>query len=197
MSDNSQFMQSINLFIDKAKSNQEEVVRATGLRILAQLVNMSPVGNPEIWEINSTAGAYNQAVFDHNEMQRQDPDNLTKAGRLKKRARVNDSMEIKAPAGYTGGRFRGNWQVSFNQPADGVIDRDKKSDPGGNVTLGEGKAVIEMFKVGINAVYFANNVPYSYRLEMGHSTQAPAGMIRVTAAEIQQYVDQSAREVNK
>lgn len=194
MSDNSQFMQSINLFIDKAKANQEAVVRATGLRILAQLVNMSPVGNPEIWEINSTAGAYNQAVFDHNEMQRQDPANLTKAGRLKKRARVNDSMEIKAPAGYTGGRFRGNWQVGFDAAPEGETGRIDKS---GSITIVAGRLILESFRVGTNAIYFTNNVPYSYELEVGHSSQAPNGMVRITAADFQNLFDEAAREVNK
>ncbi|WP_265440044.1 hypothetical protein, partial [Aeromonas salmonicida] len=44
-----------------------------------------------------------------------------------------------------------------------------------------GNYVLEQFKVGMNAIYFTNNVPYAYRLEMGHSKQAPNGMIAITA----------------
>ncbi|MCP5716371.1 hypothetical protein NL319_28005, partial [Klebsiella pneumoniae] len=87
-----------------------------GIKILNQLVMMSPVGNPELWEVNQTAVSYNRAVYDHNEAQRADLANLTKTGRLKKKNRVVDGMDIKAPPGYTGGRFRGNWQVSFDVP---------------------------------------------------------------------------------
>ncbi|WP_140920998.1 hypothetical protein [Limnobaculum xujianqingii] len=194
MSDNDAFIVSINAFVSKAKANQEAVVRATGIRILAQLVDMSPVGNPELWEINSTAGAYNQAVFDYNETQRQDPDNLTKTGRLKKRARVNDSMEIKSPAGYTGGRFRGNWQVGFDTAPEGETGRIDKN---GSLTIVAGRLMLESFRVGMNAIYFTNNVPYSYELEVGHSSQAPNGMVRITAADFQNFFDEAAREVNK
>lgn len=62
------------------------MVRAVGIKILNQLVVMSPVGNPELWEVNQTAVSYNRAVYDHNEAQRANPDNLTKTGRLKKKS---------------------------------------------------------------------------------------------------------------
>ena len=45
------FMASIDAFVEKAKSNQEQVVRAGCIRILARLVEMSPVGNPELWKL--------------------------------------------------------------------------------------------------------------------------------------------------
>lgn len=71
------FMRSINLFIDNAQVDMESVVKATGFKILAQLVQMSPVGNPELWDVNQVAADYNRAVFDHNEELRKDPNNLT------------------------------------------------------------------------------------------------------------------------
>ncbi|WP_265497902.1 hypothetical protein [Providencia rustigianii] len=176
------FMKSVNLFVEKSQSDMEAVVKKTGVKILAQLVQMSPVGNPELWEVNQTAVSYNQTVFEHNEELRKDPNNLTlKRRQLKKRVRVNDSMDIKAPPGYTGGRFRGNWQVTFDVPADGETGRVDKS---GNMTKAVGNYVLEQFKVGMNAIYFTNNVPYAYRLEMGHSRQAPNGMIAITAENV-------------
>lgn len=194
MSDNKAFTAAITAFVDKAKANQEAVVRAVGIRILNQLVMMSPVGNPELWGINQTAASYNQAVYDHNEAQKSDPANLTKTGRLKKKARLVDGMDIKAPPGYTGGRFRGNWQVSFDAP---TTDETGRIDKTGNLTKAAGNYTLSLFKVGMKAIYFCNNVPYAYRLEMGHSSQAPEGMVRITAAEFQRFFEEAVREVTK
>lgn len=194
MSDNKAFTAAINAFVDKAKANQEAVVRAVGIRILNQLVMMSPVGNPELWGINQTAASYNQAVYDHNEAQKSDPANLTKTGRLKKKARLVDGMDIKAPPGYTGGRFRGNWQVSFDAP---TTDETGRVDKTGNLTKAAGNYTLSLFKVGMNDIYFCNNAPYAYRLEMGHSSQAPGGMVRITAAEFQRFFEEAVREVTK
>lgn len=194
MSDNKAFTAAITAFVDKAKANQEAVVRAIGIRILNQLVMMSPVGNPELWGINQTAASYNQAVYDHNEAQKSDPANLTKTGRLKKKARLVDGMDIKAPPGYTGGRYRGNWQVSFDAP---TTDETGRVDKTGNLTKAAGNYTLSLFKVGMKAIYFCNNVPYAYRLEMGHSSQAPGGMVRITAAEFQRFFEEAVREVTK
>jgi hypothetical protein len=194
MDDNKAFTAAITTFVDKAKANQEAVVRAVGIRILNQLVMMSPVGNPELWGINQTAASYNQAVYDHNEAQKSDPANLTKTGRLKKKARLVDGMDIKAPPGYTGGRFRGNWQISFDAP---TTDETGRIDKTGDLTKAAGNYTLSLFKVGMKAIYFCNNVPYAYPLEMGHSTQAPGGMVRITAAEFQRFFEEAVREVTK
>ncbi|EMX8898663.1 hypothetical protein AAH296_002241 [Enterobacter bugandensis] len=194
MDDNKAFTAAITTFVDKAKANQEAVVRAVGIRILNQLVMMSPVGNPELWGINQTAASYNQAVYDHNEAQKSDPANLTKTGRLKKKARLVDGMDIKAPPGYTGGRFRGNWQISFDTPTN---DETGRIDKTGDLTKAAGNYTLSLFKVGMKAIYFCNNVPYAYRLEMGHSSQAPGGMVRITAAEFQRFFEDAVREVTK
>jgi len=155
-------------------------------------VRMSPVGNPVLWGVNQTAAAYNAAVAEHNSLLRQNPDNLTKAGRLRPGRKVNDSMDLKAPPGYTGGRFRGNWQVSFDQRAAGETGRIDKT---GHETIAAGNLMLEQFKVGTTGVYFCNNVPYAYPLEMGHSSQAPGGMVRITAAEFQRYFSEAVSEV--
>lgn len=194
MGDNQAFTAAITAFVDQAKANQEAVVRAVGIRILNQLVMMSPVGNPELWGINQTAASYNQAVYDHNEAQRAVPSNLTKTGRLKKKARLVDGMDIKAPPGYTGGRFRGNWQVSFDVP---TTEENGRIDKTGDLTKAAGNYTLSLFKVGMRSIYFCNNVPYAYPLEMGHSTQAPGGMVRITAAEFQRFFDDVIREVVK
>jgi len=192
MADNQAFMVSINAFVSQAKERQEEVVRVVGIKILARLVQMSPVGNPELWAVNQTAAAYNAAVSEHNSLLRQNPDNLTKAGRLRPGRKVKDGMDLKAPPGYTGGRFRGNWQVSFDAR---TTDETGRVDKAGHLTMAAGNVTLGLFKVGVRDIYFCNNVPYSYRLEMGHSSQAPGGMVRITAAEFQRYFSQAVSEV--
>ncbi len=103
-------------------------------------------------------------------------------------------MDIKAPPGYTGGRFRGNWQVSFDAP---TTDETGRVDKTGNLTKAAGNYTLSLFKVGMKAIYFCNNVPYAYRLEMGHSSQAPGGMVRITAVEFQRFFEEAVREVTK
>ncbi|MDT9810570.1 hypothetical protein RUW49_24690 [Citrobacter freundii] len=92
---NQPFLAAIQLFVDSSKQEMDEVVRRTGIKILGRLVDMSPVGQPDIWLVNQTATAYNTAVREHNATLRDDPANLTKSGRLKRGLRVNDSMDIK------------------------------------------------------------------------------------------------------
>lgn len=195
MGANDQFRDSIKLFIDDSKADMEEVVRRSGIKILGRLVDMSPVGNPELWAINQTAAQYNQAVFEANEAAKLDPANLTKTGRLKKKARISDSMDIKAPPGYTGGRFKGNWQIGLDQEPQGETGN---IDPGGNMSTAAGNAALGRFKVGMKAVFFVNNVPYAYALEVeGHSKQAPDGMIRVVAKDAQAIVREAIEEVKR
>jgi len=189
------FQESVRIFVDKAKANQDQVVRAVGLKLLARIVQRSPVGNPDLWESNQDAVAYRNAVDDHNDMLRRDADNIAGNGRLKRGLRVTDTMDNRTGNNYTGGRFRGNWQVTFDAPAEGEVDRIDKS---GNQTIAEGTAIIMDFKVGQqHAIYYTNNVPYAIRLEFGHSKQAPNGMVRVTAQEFQMFVQQAARELNE
>lgn len=105
-----------------------------------------------------------------------------------------DTWQGKAPPGYTGGRFRGNWQVTFDMPAEGETGR---VDPSGQLTLTDGNQQLTQFTRGTRAIYLSNTVPYATRLEFGHSKQAPQGMIRITAAEFQQFFNQAAKTVKK
>jgi hypothetical protein len=94
------------------------------------------------------------------------------------------------PKGYVGGRFRANWQYGFNVPKSGVKD---KTDATGETSIEDIK---EGAKVsGINGVHFiVNNLPYANKLEYGHSTQAPNGMVGLTVVEFQEYVKKAVEE---
>ncbi|MCR4211414.1 hypothetical protein [Enterobacter hormaechei] len=190
---NQPFLAAIQLFVDGSKQDIEEAVRRTGIKILGRLVDMSPVGQPEIWQVNQTASAYNTAVREHNAALRDDPANLTKAGRLRRGLRVNDSMDIKKPEGYVGGRFKNNWYVGLDSQPTETNDTPDASGQGSNT---RGLAVLEVFRVGqVNSIYFTNNLPYAQALENGHSNQAPGGMVGLTALDAAQYFREAMSEV--
>ncbi|TQK00153.1 hypothetical protein [Herbaspirillum sp. SJZ107] len=101
--------------------------------------------------------------------------------RLVYRSPVGDAdyWQRPAPKGYTGGRFKGNWQMSVGSPATGetgVIDKD------GSATLAAHKSVISAAKAG-EVYYLVNTVPYAKRLEQGWSRQAPVGVVAITVVE--------------
>ncbi|EKS6381286.1 hypothetical protein OR189_000377 [Enterobacter hormaechei] len=190
---NQPFLAAILLFVDGSKQEIEEAVRRTGIKILGRLVDMSPVGQPETWQVNQTASAYNTAVREHNAALRDDPANLTKAGRLRRGLRVNDSMDIKKPEGYVGGRFKNNWYVGLDSQPTETNDTPDASGQGSN---SRGLAVLEVFRVGqVNSIYFTNNLPYAQALENGHSNQAPGGMVGLTALDAAQYFREAMSEV--
>lgn len=98
------------------------------------------------------------------------------------------------PPGYVGGRFRGNWQVTFGAQASAEVAR---IDPNGSATKAAGSAVLAAYRSGINSIWLTNTVPYAQRLEYGHSSQAPQGMARITSAEFQQFVNKAAQELDR
>lgn len=190
---NQPFLAAIQLFVDGSKQEMDQVVHRTGIKILGRLVEMSPVGQPDIWEVNQTASAYNTAVREHNAALRKNPANLTKAGRLKRGLRVNDSMDIKKPEGYIGGRFKNNWYVGFDSQPTESNDTPDASGQGSN---SRGLAMLEVFRVGhVSSIYFTNNLPYAQALENGHSSQAPGGMVGLTALDAAQYFREAMSEV--
>jgi hypothetical protein len=88
------------------------------------------------------------------------------------------------PKGYTGGRLRGNWQVSLGSAADGEVNREDKA---GRTTIGKGGAIIAGHK-GDGSIFISNNLPYAKRVEDGWSKQAPAGMVKVVLAQFKRIV---------
>ncbi|WP_370409137.1 hypothetical protein [Pseudomonas qingdaonensis] len=183
------FAEAIRAFAEQAEQALDATFREIVIEIGSSVIRMSPVGNPELWAQNAIATQYNQAVEDHNTALRSDSANLSKNGRLKPGKKLKDGMDIAAPAGYVGGRFRGNWQFSIDSPATGELDRIDRS---GNDTIAQLEAQVEALTIGQTA-YIVNNLPYSVPLEYGHSTQAPSGMVRVTLANFQAIVDQAIR----
>lgn len=97
-----------------------------------------------------------------------------------------------APKGYTGGRFRANWQYSIVAPETGVLNVADKS---GQVSIA--RITSGMPKGAAGWVHFiVNNLPYAKRLETGWSRQAPAGMVGLAVKEFQAIVARAAKAVN-
>lgn len=186
------FAATIATWVDKTKENNDKAVRAYGMQILGRLIEVSPVGDPRRWKINRAYALARQHANKVNAAQRRKNGGKLKRGQ-KKHASVLVSFKTKngnvtfrqrgwAAKNYTGGRFRGNWQVTFDRPAVGAIDRVDKA---GTATLAAGREVLAHYDSGeYGSIWFTNNVPYAQRLEYGWSKQAPAGIVRVVAAEI-------------
>lgn len=183
------FALSLAEFAAQTSEAIDASVREIIIEVGSSLIRMSPVGNPEIWAQNAIAAQYNKAVDDHNTALRSDPANLTKGGRLKKGRKLNDGMDIVAPEGYVGGRFRANWHLSIGVVENVTFD---EVDPSGTETISALVAAISDFTAG-QMVYLINNLPYAIPLEFGHSKQAPGGMVRVTVARFQQIVQEAIR----
>jgi len=92
-----------------------------------------------------------------------------------------------APAGYVGGRARGSWQYSIGSPAVGDTGN---IDAAGSATVASITASIKPIP-GIH--YITSNLPYIQALEHGWSSQAPGGMVGLTAIEFSNIVDVAVR----
>lgn len=183
------FALSLAEFAAQATEAIDASLREIIIEVGNSVIRMSPVGNPEIWAQNAVASQYNKAVDEHNSGLRNDPANLTKAGRLKPGRKLNDGMDISAPSGYVGGRFRGNWMFSIGAPDSTTTE---EVDPSGAKSTARIIAGAIEFKAG-DTCYITNSLGYAIPLEFGHSTQAPGGMVRITVARFQQIVLEAIR----
>ena len=103
-----------------------------------------------------------------------------------------DLWKSKPPKGYVGGRLRANWNVSLVTPDTSTTDAIDKD---GGATIDRGRVAIGEAD-GVKDIFIMNSLPYAIPIEYGHSgVQAPAGMVRVSVAEFQAFVDQAAASV--
>ena len=94
-----------------------------------------------------------------------------------------DLWKGPAPKGYVGGRSRSNWQVAVTQPPETSVTG---IDASGGSALTAGLGHLATSKP-FGTVWIFNNVRYITALEEGHSSQAPAGMVAVSLAEIEAF----------
>ncbi len=110
--------------------------------------------------------------------------------RIVMRSPVGDpsKWEGPAPKGYTGGRFRANWQYGENVAPNGTLDA---RDPAGTATVVKLSGAVKPDAAG-KLHYLTNNLPYAMPLERGWSQQAPAGMVGITIREFANVVNKAA-----
>ncbi|MNJ36464.1 hypothetical protein D3C77_312540 [compost metagenome] len=157
--------------VDEAVATRSRVI---AMAMLQEIVFKSPVGNPDIWKVNTEQRARNVSQADAYDAVALSLGNkkLTKKER-DQNFYVND---LAAGKGYVGGRFRANNIVTIGDPSYSQLDA---TDANGSATIAKGAAVLN----GVSAysvVYIQNNLPYAERLEDGHSTQAPGGVYAVS-----------------
>lgn len=94
------------------------------------------------------------------------------------------------PKGYVGGRFRANWQYGFNTAPNGELEA---IDASGGVSIKRVESGASS-NPAAGVHYIVNNLPYAQRLEDGHSTQAPDGMVGLTVVEFQSIADRAVKK---
>lgn len=99
-----------------------------------------------------------------------------------------DLWKSGAPPGYVGGRFRANWQCGI-----GAVNTSTAAQPGAD---GEGRTrtALQGWKAG-QTIWLTNSLPYSRKIEYGHSSQAPSGVVRLTVQEYGQYLKKVVSEL--
>ena len=169
---------SLTEFADQAGEDITQMARVIATAMLTEVVNRSPVGNPDLWEANKALRSKNIALADAYD-ENVDVRNASNTGKKKfkklthRERKENFYVDAKAAGkGYIGGTFRGSHMVSIGAPDMTVVEN---VDPSGRDTISKGSMLIKasgQFPV----IYIQTNSPYGEMLELGHSTQAPGGV---------------------
>lgn len=193
----STFALDVAKFCEKAKGNGDLVLRKLLIDLSAEVVKRSPVGNPDLWAVNADAVAmrskenrltYNLMVDAANAMLGPGEKKMRKLGKV----RMEQGLKGQGQ-GYVGGRFRANWVMTVTTAPTGTTE---DVDPSGAATMAKHQVVASAAAMG-NVYWLLNNLPYAIPLEHGHSTQAPEGMVGITAARFQEFVRKAVGEVPK
>lgn len=88
------------------------------------------------------------------------------------------------------GDLRGAWRLSIDGYDTSVPETPDKD---GGDTIARMLAEVDSLTFG-QAAYIQNNLQHAIPNEYGHSTQAPNGMVRITAARFASIVAQAVRE---
>lgn len=147
------FHANVAKWAKKTKKDIDQSIRGIELQLFTSIIMSSPVGNPELWKVNqrgmSLRGTYKTFAAHFNEQ------GDGKRISVSKRALDKKFGKLKAPAGYTGGRFRANWNASIGQPD---MTTTEAKDKTGAATVARMKRHIG----GAGKVtYLANNLPYA------------------------------------
>jgi hypothetical protein len=169
---------SLRDFADQIDEDVTQHVQSIALAMLSEVIQRSPVGNPDLWKANTELRTKNTALADAYDAN-VDTRNATNTGKKKfkkltqRERKENFFVDAKAAGqGYVGGRFRGSHTVSIGSPDFTVTEN---IDPSGSETLSRGSMLIKA-SGSYPVIYIQTNLPYAEMLELGHSTQAPGGV---------------------
>ncbi|PBJ02102.1 hypothetical protein [Pseudomonas sp. ACN5] len=169
---------SLRDFADQIDEDVTQHVRVIAMAMLTEVVNRSPVGNPDLWKANTELRAQNTALADAYDAN-VDARNATNTGKkqfkklTQRERKENFFVDAKAAGkGYVGGTFRGSHIVSVGSPDFTVVE---SIDPSGRDTINKGAMMIKA-SGNYPVIYIQTNSPYGEMLELGHSTQAPGGV---------------------
>lgn len=116
---------------------------------------------------------------------------LAKLELLVRKVSIDAFSEVILMSPVDTGRFRGNWQVGIGNVPNGTLEIDDKT---GTATVSKATAVAQGVQLG-QVITLVNNLPYAERLEYGYSSQAPGGMVRLTAQRWQPIVDAAIAKI--
>lgn len=85
--------------------------------------------------------------------------------------------------GYIGGTLRNSWYCTIGSPSSARV---RGPNSAGQDSIQSLSALTSM-DFG-ETVYLTNNAPYAQRVEFGWSRQAPAGMVRISLAELNRVI---------
>lgn len=169
----------IDSLVEQAKGQVDDVVRRATFQLFSAVVRRSPVGNPDLWKANA-AQTYRRETF-----------NLfaeVLGARQKSGKALRKQFPNSVGAGYVGGQFRANWNVSPATPNSTTTESTDRS-------RGDAEAQKALSTPAGGVLYLANGLPYARRLEYeGWSKQAPSGMVRLSVTEFRDFVEQAARK---
>lgn len=192
------FEQDLQRFAVKTQARIDDVVRHAVVLAAQGVVLKSPVGNPELWKVNDNYHAmkdvdarvtYNLFVDEANATRADGEKKMRKLGKK----RMAEGLKLQH-SDYVGGRFRANWILGIGAP-DTTTTED--TDKSGGATIQKIAAAMQGEKAG-KVHYITNSLVYGPRLEYeGWSSQAPAGMVRVTFAELPGQIESYAASLNR
>lgn len=192
-----------SLFAGLVEQEIGKKLRIISMALLTEIVQRSPVGNPDLWNVNQdqiknrnrvndiNVALRNSSQFgyeDKNGNRRIKPgtkaqlanavysSNAGKFGPQRVRKLRRGQGDIYTPAGYIGGMFRASHVVSVGSPD---MSQPESPDPNGSATITNGRAIIDSAGP-YSMIYIQSNLPYSEKIEEGHSRQAPAGVYAVS-----------------
>jgi hypothetical protein len=131
-------------------------------------------------------------------------------GQLEQLLRVTvleTDRKLKERSPVDTGRFRFSWQIGENTT--GIYDAgpQQASDPNSKTRtsppanpappLARGVNYTPTFEKLGNVYSVHNNLPYAESLAQGHSSQAPAGWVDLTAREMQRFVDTNWERIRR